>query len=191
MHVSRNCLLLREQKHLQSSSVAEHDRDAIRADETRFNEAVLGRSPSLYREWIVKSQSWGGEVELLIFSERYHCEIVAYDVSRKRTIKFGEESGFKKRIYLIYDGIHYDALVYNLAPQSAARDFDLTVFNPADLTVEKQCNTLVEKEFKAGKFVDEYNYTLQCGTCKKKFKGNNEAIAHSKTTGHTNFEQSA
>lgn len=76
--------------------------------------------------------------------------------------RFGEDKGFQKRIYLIYDGIHYDALVYNLAPQSASRDFDLTLFNPADLTVEKQCNALVDKEFKVNTFRSPPSFVVTC-----------------------------
>jgi hypothetical protein len=38
-------------------------------------------------------------------------------------------------------------------------------------------------------FVDTKNYKMQCGVCFALLKGNNEAISHSKGTGHTNFVQ--
>ena len=38
-------------------------------------------------------------------------------------------------------------------------------------------------------FVDMKNYKLKCDVCYKPLEGNNEAVEHSKSTGHINFVQ--
>jgi hypothetical protein len=48
----------------------------IQLDEVSYNEGILGKKPSEYIKWICQPKSWGGSVELSIFSEEYKCEIV-------------------------------------------------------------------------------------------------------------------
>lgn len=38
-------------------------------------------------------------------------------------------------------------------------------------------------------FVDLKKFRIKCSVCFKPFKENSEAIEHSKSSGHTNFEQ--
>jgi len=162
----------------------------IALDPIEYNEAILGKNPSEYQRWIQQSNSWGGSVELNIFAHHYKCEIMAYDVTRKRGNCFAEDKGYLQRVYLIYDGIHYDCLVWNLLPDNPSQDFDITVFNTKDTAVAEEFQKYMEKEHSSGRFVDEYNYTLKCNDCGQKLIGNKEAVAHAKATGHTNFGQS-
>jgi ubiquitin thioesterase OTU1 len=39
------------------------------------------------------------------------------------------------------------------------------------------------------KFTDTQNYSIKCNVCYQMFKGNDEAVSHSKSTGHINFVQ--
>jgi len=128
-------------------------------------------------------------VELMIFAKYYKCEIFVFDITRKRFECFGERDGYFQRIYLLYDGVHYDCLVWNLVSATASLDFDVTVFSPADKAVFNAASLLVEKEHQSGRFVDEYNYQLKCNDCGKILVGNKEATTHAKSTGHTNFVQ--
>ena len=48
----------------------------IQLDEITYNEGILGKKPAEYAKWILLPKSWGGAVELSIFSEEYKCEIV-------------------------------------------------------------------------------------------------------------------
>lgn len=59
----------------------------------------------------------------------------------------GEEKQYKKRIYLLYDGIHYDPLVWNLAPEANNKDWDVKVFNPDDYKLEQAAQAFARKEF--------------------------------------------
>jgi ubiquitin thioesterase OTU1 len=161
----------------------------ILSDPINYNEATLQKSPEEYAKFMKQTNSWGGSVELSIFSEHYKAEIIVFDIARQRHNCFGEERNYQKRIYLVYDGIHYDALVWNLAPEANNKDWDITIFNPNDYKIESACQALIQKEFKSGKFVDEYNYKIKCGECGQVFVGNKNAIAHSSATGHTSFTQ--
>ena len=94
--------------------------DAIRAEPATFDAAFLGKPPSEYTEWISRPNSWGGQVELYILSKHYGVEIAAYDIQTERCDVYGEDQGHPDRIMVIYDGLHYDALVLN--PSSIGAD---------------------------------------------------------------------
>jgi len=157
---------------------------AILADPFNYNEATLQKSPSAYSSWIQQSNTWGGSVELAIFAEHYQCEIVAFDVARQRHNTFGEERGYQKRIYVVYDGIHYDCLIKEIKGQK-----DQVIFETKDCNSESMCHELMKKEFKSGKYVDEYTYKIKCGECGQVFIGNSNAVKHATLTGHSNFGQ--
>jgi len=161
----------------------------IMSDPNSYNEGILGKKPADYQKWIKDNNSWGGSVELIIFAKHYKTEIMAYDITQKRGNCFAEDKGYTSRVYLIYDGIHYDCLVWNILPSAQSSDFDVTIFNSKDQSVEKEFEKFMEKEHKSGKFVDEYNYVLKCGQCGILVKGNSEATQHANTTGHTRFTQ--
>lgn len=52
----------------------------IKSNPDQYNEAVLERSNSSYCDWILKDTSWGGGIELSVFSQYYEIEIVALDL---------------------------------------------------------------------------------------------------------------
>jgi ubiquitin thioesterase OTU1 len=43
--------------------------DAVRSDPFQYSEAVLGKEPGQYAEWIQERKHWGGAIELSILSE--------------------------------------------------------------------------------------------------------------------------
>ena len=47
----------------------------------------------------------------------------------------------KQRAYLLYDGIHYDPLVWGLPDNDS---IDITIFDPDDVTVEEQASSLLK-----------------------------------------------
>lgn len=40
----------------------------------------------------------------------YQKEIAAYDIQTKRVDIYGQEDGYTERAFILYDGLHYDAL---------------------------------------------------------------------------------
>ncbi|KAF9283563.1 ubiquitin-specific protease otu1, partial [Linnemannia elongata] len=78
----------------------------IDANPDAYPDVVLGKE---YCEWIKKENSWGGAIELAIFSDHYKIEIDSIDVSTTRVDRFGEGQ-YSQRALVMYSGIHYDAV---------------------------------------------------------------------------------
>ena len=56
---------------------------AVLADPEQFCEAVLGKPPAEYAEWIKREDSWGGAIELAILSAHYTTELCGADIQTK------------------------------------------------------------------------------------------------------------
>ncbi|KAG0300543.1 hypothetical protein BGZ98_009092 [Dissophora globulifera] len=67
---------------------------AIEANSDVYPDVVLGRPRKEYCDWIMRENSWGGAIELAIFSDYY---------------KTGEGQ-YGQRVLVMYSGIHYDAI---------------------------------------------------------------------------------
>lgn len=128
-----------------------------------FDEATLGKSKAEYARWILQPNSWGGALELSIFAQSYATEIYALDVINGIGSCFGEDAGFSKRVFVIFDGIHYDAIA--LTPVEEIQDLDVTEFKPWDSPVEQLALDFVKKENKAGHFTDTQNFQILCQQC--------------------------
>lgn len=84
--------------------------NAVAADPNEYSEAFLGRPNAEYCEWILKSDAWGGAIELSILSKFYGLEIAVIDSINAIINRFGEDQHYTQRVFLIFDGIHYDPL---------------------------------------------------------------------------------
>jgi len=151
-----------------------------------YSEAVLGKPNSDYAQWILQPKSWGGAIELSILAQHYQTEIAAFDVSTKITYCYGEGQGYSQRVYLIYDGIHYDAVASNPL-EDGPEDFDITVFSPYDEHARTKTAALVEQLNKTHQFTDTARFQLLCKQCNKVLTGEKEAALHATSTGHSDF----
>lgn len=86
--------------------IAQH----VSNDKETYNEAILGKPNQEYCDWIRKSCSWGGAIEVSILSNYYGIEIAVVDVTNALINRFGEDKRFGMRGFLLFDGIHYDPL---------------------------------------------------------------------------------
>lgn len=84
--------------------------NAVAADLEEYSEALLGRPNAEYCKWILKPDSWGGAIELSILSKFYGLEIAVIDSINAIINRFGEDQHYAQRVFLIFDGIHYDPL---------------------------------------------------------------------------------
>ena len=84
------------------------------------------------------------------------------------------------RIFLLHDGIHYDAIESGEVGAVFSADDDSTLAKA--LGVAKSLSD--QKQF-----TDTANFTLQCQHCYTLLKGENEAREHGKATGHFNFQE--
>jgi ubiquitin thioesterase OTU1 len=162
--------------------------DTVLGDPEAYSEAVLEKPTNEYAEWISKETSWGGQIELSILSQALHTEIAAFDVIRNRHDVYGTENNYNRRILVIYDGIHYDALAYCFDP-SLPEDMDVTQFHPHDVIVMERAQQLCEQQHNAKAFTDTSNFTLRCLICQQGLKGQQDAQQHAQQTGHTNFAE--
>jgi ubiquitin thioesterase OTU1 len=83
---------------------------AVSSDEKKYSEPILGKPNEDYCAWIRKDDSWGGAIEAQILSEYLGTVVTVVDTQSDYVSNFGEELSFGQRIFLIYDGIHYDPL---------------------------------------------------------------------------------
>jgi len=158
---------------------------SIQSDPINYSDAILGRPVDQYVEWILKPNSWGGAIELAIFSKYFEIEIDSFDVANGRTDKFGEGQ-YDERVLVMYTGIHYDALA--LAPiQSASVEFDQTRFSSHNDKLLQAGVQLANKLKQQRKYTDTSNFTLKCNDCNQGLIGERDATTHASKTGHTHF----
>ncbi len=147
-----------------------------------YSEAVLGKPPAEYAEWIQRPQSWGGAIELSIFSEVYSVEIASFDVQSGRMYLFGEGKGLRNRIYLQYTGVHYEAFAL-----SFAKETEQTIFEAVDESVLSQVREFIEISRKSKRFTDLSGFSLRCEICKIGLTGQAAVQKHANETGHASF----
>ena len=175
-----------------SKDKAEELREVIAAyvssDPQKYDHLLLEKSNEDYCKWILKDTSWGGAIELDILSKHYNIEICAIDILSLTAQIFGQDQGFSKRIYVLYDGIHYDILVRNISEEMDLMP-DITVFSKDDKYAFDGVMWIAYDLNKKKQFTDVGNFTLECGVCYQKFAGEKDAVKHNKDTGHANFHE--
>lgn len=164
---------------------------AVIADPISWNEAILGKDPAEYAAWILDSSKWGGAIELTILSQQLAVEISAFDVQTQRVDTYGEGNGYGKRILVIYDGLHYDALAL-AAYEGAPERLDETMFDVGDVQLElvlQAASSLVCRYHDLRQFTDTSKFLLRCGVCQIGLTGEAEAMKHAQATGHQSFTE--
>ncbi|KAG2445283.1 hypothetical protein HYH02_008750 [Chlamydomonas schloesseri] len=101
----------------------------VSGDRQTYSDAFLGMSNEAYCAWIRQPFNWGGGIELSILAQAYGMEIAAWNIESKKEHVFGEESGYKKQVMVIYNGVHYDALAVCSHPRASPDDDGLS-YNP-------------------------------------------------------------
>ncbi|KAF9117007.1 ubiquitin-specific protease otu1 [Mortierella sp. AM989] len=156
---------------------------AIEDDPDAYTDVILGRPRKEYCDWIRRENSWGGAIELAIFSKHYNIEIDSIDVSTNRVDRFGEGQ-YNQRALVMYSGIHYDALAItpglDIPIECDQTQFDA---NSEDIvTAGVQLSTILKK---AHKYTDLATFTLRCSICQVGLKGEKDAQQHAQQTLHT------
>jgi ubiquitin thioesterase OTU1 len=162
--------------------------ETISSDPIMYSVDFLGKDPNEYISWILNLEKWGGEIEMSILSQRIGVQIAAIDIQTCNFFIYGQDSanGDSKRIYLLYDGIHYDAITLRGGVSNA----DVTLqFQSSSTDVEEKVRKFAEGLKSQRKFVNLAGCSLQCNVCGAGLKGSAEAQEHAKATGHQNFGQ--
>jgi ubiquitin thioesterase OTU1 len=151
---------------------------------SNYTEAVLGMPPERYAEWIRGDTHWGGGIELAVFAGHFETEIASIDVSSGRVDIFGEGNDYSQRVYVLYSGIHYDALAMGLPNKESE---DCTVFPVTEDNALMQAMQVAETARLEHRYTDLAKFTLRCEQCSQALVGEREAEKHASTTGHANF----
>ena len=159
---------------------------AVSSNPELYNEAFLGKSNLEYCQWIKNPDSWGGAIEISILSEFYETEIAVVDTQSVRVDKFGEDRGYKHRIYLIYDNVHYDPLLRESGDDQKAVE---TVFGVSDDEALSQALELAAEAQRSRQYTDLTGFTLRCLVCNDGLRGQRQAQQHAMATGHANFAE--
>ncbi len=152
----------------------------------QFDSTLLDQPKDNYIEFIQNPKNWGGALEVKMFSEIFKKQIVCIDVKTNRADIYGEDKEYPQRIYLLYNGIHYDPLVMNFDTGSDPSS-DITIFDSNDSETFELMKCLLLEYKNQGEFVEFYS--LECNACTEKFKNENEAVEHSINYNHWDFSQ--
>ncbi|KAL8589302.1 hypothetical protein ACOMHN_039945 [Nucella lapillus] len=157
----------------------------VSSDPETYSEGFLGQANSKYVQWILNKDSWGGGIELAILANHFQTEIAVVDCQSARIDRFGEDKNFRHRIFLLYDGVHYDSLVLE-APDSTGTILEMR-FSSSDDAVILQAMDIAREAQSSGQFTDVSGFSLRCLVCRTPLKGQKEAQQHAMSTGHQNY----
>ncbi|XP_063227625.1 ubiquitin thioesterase Otu1 [Bacillus rossius redtenbacheri] len=161
--------------------------ETVSGDKDNYSEAILGKPNPEYCQWILKPESWGGAIELSILSNFYGLEIAVVDTLNAIINRFGEDHSYAHRVFLMFDGIHYDPLYLEPLEGDGIR----TIFSAEDEGVLEQARELAHEAKSSRQFTDVNKFTLKCLVCDCLLTGQVQAQLHAKETGHMNFGEVA
>ena len=84
----------------------------VTADPSTYTAAILGCDVKEYCQKLLNLATWGGAIELGLFSSLYEVEIFAFDFTMPTVYRFGDNNNYDKRVFLVYQGNHYEALAF-------------------------------------------------------------------------------
>lgn len=171
-------------------------------DPSSYCEAFLGKPNKEYCEWIQKPNSWGGAIELSVLSEFYGIEMVVVNVLNSVVNRFGEDKNYGQRVFLLFDGIHYDPL-YSENDQVWLFDVRILIYVIADVSFMFQgCvqtifpiedEEILEDAERLAKSshpcTDVNNFQAKCSVCDTILIGLKSANQHTLETNHTMFSE--
>ncbi|XP_043289694.1 ubiquitin thioesterase OTU1 [Venturia canescens] len=157
--------------------------NAVASDPDEYSEAILGRPNSEYCEWILKPDSWGGAIELSILSRFYGLEIAVVDSINAIINRFGEDQHYAQRVFLLFNGIHYDPLYLESLNGGSIQ----TIFLTEDDGVLVAAEQLAREAKSSRQYTDVQKFTLKCMDCDVQLSGQEAASQHAKETGHVKF----
>lgn len=149
--------------------------------------ATLGTSKEDYINQMLDINTWGGAIELKLFSEIFQTEIVSFDIQFNRADIFGQDKNYINRIFVLYNGIHYDPLV--MATTEDTKD-DLKIFDKSDDNILINFKAYANNLKMNGEYVDLSNsLNLKCSNCGNICQSQEDAAEHGVNYGHWNFEE--
>jgi len=161
--------------------------ETIQGNPATYDEVVLGRPIDKYCEWIEKSESWGGAIELGILSDFLGVRINCFDVELGSMMVFQNEKDVPaKFIVLVYSGIHYDCFVTN-RQLTETKTNDKGNWTTHQLEILGSCDELVSLLQKRNYTTNTTTFRVRCLQCYEVLIGEMGASKHAESTGHYRF----
>lgn len=154
----------------------------VASDLDAYSEAMLGKPNAEYCAWIQQPSSWGGAIEVAILSHFYGLEMAVVDTLNAIINRFGEDKNYGQRVFLLFDGVHYDPLYLEQSDGGLQ-----TIFRAEDVDIYREAEQLAQEAKSSRQFTDLNKFTLKCMVCNKFLTGQVEAQKHAKETMHTSF----
>tara|TARA_B110000879_G_C11181231_1_gene518506 strand:+ start:3209 stop:3814 length:606 start_codon:yes stop_codon:yes gene_type:complete len=149
--------------------------------------ATLGTTKEDYINEMININTWGGAIELKLFSELFQTEIVSFDIQFNRADIFGQEKNYIHRIFVLYNGVHYDPLV--MATTEDTKD-DVKIFDTCDDNILINFKAYANNLKINGEYVDLSNsLNLKCSNCGNICQSQEDAADHGVNYNHWNFEE--
>ena len=158
----------------------------IRENPQKYDDATLGTSNSEYCAWLSDMKHWGGYIEMGILSEYFNVEICVLHIEQGNIVPINP-SNSNRRIFILYDNIHYDAVIFKVFGDPPERHI-VSCDDEKAMQLAKEMMNIIRT---AGGFTNVKKDSLQCETCGKVCHGSLEADKHARATGHYNFVQAA
>ncbi|GME88396.1 unnamed protein product [[Candida] boidinii] len=162
--------------------------DEIMSKPIEYNEAILGKPPKEYCDWIKDSDHWGGAIELQILSKYLNICIWTVDIETKNIYKFNEDAD--NFIIICYSGIHYDAISLTMSHNFDIVENDTNVFlkNSEESKIAvSSLMKLIDMLNLQGYYTNTAKFSMRCEQCNMIFKGEKDATKHAKSSGHYKF----
>ena len=170
--------------------------DAVltQTDNILCTEAMLEKPPEEYASWIMHPDHWGGEIELSLLSLALQISIQIVDVESGCVLSYNAVSSDTdnrlQKVYLIFDGIHYDCLVRG---ELDGPEVSATLLDAGDVIAYQQCLDLCRLANAQKAFTNikdkKGGFQLRCLVCQDPCIDADAARVHASTTGHQNFGQ--
>ena len=149
-----------------------------------------GKTQQEYARWIQDNEKWGGDVDMRILGDLLGLVIKAVNIQTGHIFSFGNQEGDPNVIFVLYDGIHYDAIVMKTEDASGVTIKKIFALNSVeDIEMEKMSKELAARLKEQRQFTNTNTFTLRCMVCSEGLTGETEAQDHAKRTGHQNFSE--
>jgi ubiquitin thioesterase OTU1 len=142
---------------------------------------MLGQPPHVYCKWITDPRHWGGYIEMEILSGFFEIEIAVIHI-RDCTIVPVNSCRATRRIYILYDGVHYDSIVFR-----RSRGDDQAIVACNDKRAANLAVQMGEMLQLTSSYASDRTHMVQCEQCAEILTGEREAERHYCETGHFAF----
>jgi len=158
--------------------------DRMSGEPERWAEVAIAenRTVDAYTAWITNPSSWGGFVDLIVLSECFQTQISVVSLDGLAWTHYPDDANlYERRVYLLYNGVHYDAIV------GTSGGNELRSFSPHDETLQAKVIALAT-EMQAA-LASQTLKVYECEECKAAFLNPAEAAVHCFDSGHACFRE--